>query len=74
MDQSGRFAASLWIVRQSPRRSSFSGAKAYMLYVEVLKKRYDNVGRTFCDAICIAWLTRSQARASMICGKRFLTW
>jgi len=22
-----------------------------MLYVEVLKKRYNNVGRTFCDAI-----------------------
>jgi len=33
------------------RRSGFSGAKAYLVYVEVLKKRYNNVGRNFCDAI-----------------------
>ena len=35
------------------RRSGFSGAKAYMLYVEVLKKHCNNVGRTFCDAIMV---------------------
>jgi len=51
MDQSDGFAASLWIVRQAARRSGFSGVKAYMLYVELLKKRCNNAGRTFCDAI-----------------------
>jgi len=38
-----------------------------MLYVEVLKKRYNDVGRTFCDAINIgnqtsrvySWMNRS---------------
>jgi hypothetical protein len=29
----------------------FSGAKAYIRYVEVLEKRRNAVGRTFCDAI-----------------------
>jgi len=29
----------------------FSGAKAYMWYAEVLEKRRNAVGRTFCDAI-----------------------
>ncbi|MCD6527289.1 MAG: hypothetical protein J7K75_09895, partial [Desulfuromonas sp.] len=33
------------------RRSGFSRVKAYMLYVEVLKKRCNAGGRTFCDAI-----------------------
>jgi len=45
--------ASALILGQAPRRSGFSGAKAYLLYVEVLKKRTNNVGRTFCDAIII---------------------
>jgi hypothetical protein len=29
----------------------FSGTKAYNLYVEILKKRSNAVGRTFCDAM-----------------------
>jgi hypothetical protein len=33
------------------RLGGFSGAKAYMWYVEILKKRRNAVGRTFCDAI-----------------------
>jgi hypothetical protein len=33
------------------RLGGFSGAKAYIVYVEVLKKRRNAVGRTFCDAI-----------------------
>jgi hypothetical protein len=33
------------------RLSGFSGVKAYMLYVEVLKNHCNAVGRTFCDAI-----------------------
>jgi putative protease len=33
------------------RLGGFSGAKAYIRYVEVLKKRRNAVGRTFCDAI-----------------------
>ena len=33
------------------RNGGFSGAKAYIRYVEVLKKRHNAVGRTFCDAI-----------------------
>jgi putative protease len=33
------------------RRGDFSGMKAYTWYVEILKKRRNTVGRTFCDAI-----------------------
>jgi hypothetical protein len=33
------------------RLGGFSGAKAYIQYVEILKKRRNAVGRTFCDAI-----------------------
>jgi putative protease len=33
------------------RLGGFSGAKAYIRYVEVLKKRRNAAGRTFCDAI-----------------------
>jgi hypothetical protein len=33
------------------RLGVFSGAKAYVVYVEVLKKCRNAVGRTFCDAI-----------------------
>jgi putative protease len=33
------------------RLGVFSGAKAYIRYVEILKKRRNSVGRTFCDAI-----------------------
>jgi hypothetical protein len=29
----------------------FSGAKAYIRYVEILKKRPNAVGRNFCDAM-----------------------
>jgi putative protease len=35
------------------RPGGFSGAKAYISYVEVLKKRRNAAGRTFCDAIPI---------------------
>jgi hypothetical protein len=35
------------------RLGGFPGAKAYIRYVEVLKKRRNAVGRTFCDAITI---------------------
>jgi len=34
-----------------PRRSGYSREKAYMLYVELLNKRCNTGGRTFCDAI-----------------------
>jgi putative protease len=33
------------------RLGGFSGAKAYIQYVEILKKRRNAVGRTFCNAI-----------------------
>jgi putative protease len=33
------------------RLGDFSGAKAYIRYVEVQKKRRNAVGRIFCDAI-----------------------
>jgi hypothetical protein len=33
------------------RFGGFSGAKAYIEYVEILKKSRNAVGRTFCDAI-----------------------
>jgi hypothetical protein len=33
------------------RPGVFSGAKAYISYVEVLKKRRNAAGRIFCDAI-----------------------
>ena len=33
------------------RPGDFSGAKAYVEYVEILKKHRNAVGRTFCDAI-----------------------
>jgi putative protease len=33
------------------RLGGFSGAKAYIQYVEVLKKRRNAAGRIFCDAI-----------------------
>jgi hypothetical protein len=36
---------------RTKRRNSFSGVKAYIGYVEVLKKRCNAVGLTFCDAI-----------------------
>jgi hypothetical protein len=36
------------------RLGVFSGAKAYIGYVEVLKKRHNAVGWTFCDAIITA--------------------
>jgi hypothetical protein len=38
------------------RLGGFSGAKAYIVYVEVLKKRRNAVGRTFCDAITLWFL------------------
>lgn len=33
------------------RLGDFSGVKRYMQYVKVLKKRYNAVGRFFCDTI-----------------------
>jgi len=36
---------------RTTRRSGFSRAKAYMVYVEISKKRYNTGVRTFCDAI-----------------------
>jgi hypothetical protein len=33
------------------RLGGFSGTKAYIQYVEILKKRRNAAGRTFCDAI-----------------------
>jgi hypothetical protein len=33
------------------RLGGFSGSKAYIRYVEILKKRRNAAGRTFCDAI-----------------------
>jgi hypothetical protein len=36
------------------RLGGFSGAKAYIKYVEILKKRRNAVGRTFCDAIAFS--------------------
>jgi hypothetical protein len=38
------------------RLGGFSGAKAYIRYVEVLKKHRNAVGRTFCDAIMLGKL------------------
>jgi hypothetical protein len=35
------------------RLGGFSGTKAYIQYVEILKKRRNAVGRTFCDAITL---------------------
>ena len=32
------------------RLSGFSGVKTYTVYVEILKKRCNAIGRTFCDA------------------------
>ena len=40
---------------RSTRRSGFSGVKAYIWYVEVLKKRCNAVDRTFCDAITFTY-------------------
>jgi hypothetical protein len=55
------------------RPGGFSGAKAYIRYVEVLKKRRNAVGRTFCDAITlcppgelIMQLTRSFLRLTCV--------
>jgi len=47
------------------RLGGFSGAKAYIWYVEVLKKRRNAVGRTFCDAIksLKSWMPDSVIRA-----------
>jgi putative protease len=36
------------------RLGGFSGAKAYIRYVEVLKKRRNAAGRTFCNAINVS--------------------
>jgi hypothetical protein len=35
------------------RLGGFSGTKAYIRYVEVLKKHRNAVGRTFCNAIIV---------------------
>jgi len=36
---------------RSTRLGGFSGVKAYMSYVKILKNRRNAVERTFCDAI-----------------------
>jgi len=36
---------------RSTRPGGFSGVKAYISYVKVLKNRHNAVGRTFCDAM-----------------------
>jgi len=47
------------------RRSGFSGVKAYIMYVEVLKNRCNTVGRTFCDAIlCTFRISTGMANAA----------
>jgi hypothetical protein len=46
------------------RHGGFSGAKAYIRYVEVLKKRRNAVGRTFCDAIKVTQNFRNRQAAS----------
>ena len=66
MGQTDEFAASSLIVRQAastmakqkfrpPRRSGFSGTKAYIKYVKILKNYRNTGGRTFCDAIKITF-------------------
>jgi hypothetical protein len=39
------------------RLGGFSGSKAYIQYVEILKKRRNAVGRTFCDATQVFLIT-----------------
>jgi hypothetical protein len=46
------------------RLGAFSGAKAYIGYVEVLKKRHNAVGWTFCDAINLRCLFLPDQRSS----------
>jgi len=43
---------------RSTRPGGFSGVKAYMSYVKVLKNRRNAVGRTFCAAINLPLLTK----------------
>ncbi len=53
------------------RPGGFSGAKAYIRHVEVLKKRRNAVGRNFCDAISIAVMIRLEGaldRHSQVLG------
>jgi hypothetical protein len=48
------FAKTLTMAKQKfrpTRLGGFSGAKAYIRYVEVLKKHRNAVGRTFCNAM-----------------------
>jgi len=48
------------------RLGGFSGAKAYIWYVEILKKRRNAVGRTFCDAIIIKLFDRHDSSSVSI--------
>jgi ribosomal protein L35 len=58
------------------RLGGFSGAKAYIRYVQVLKKRRNAVGRTFCDAIMLQlenfsiWLVQIAGRLAVLCLDR----
>jgi hypothetical protein len=48
------FAITRWMAKQKfrpTRLGGFSGAKAYIRYVEVLKKHRNAKGGLFCDAI-----------------------
>lgn len=54
------------------RPGGFSGAKAY-IWFEVLKRRRNAVGRTFCDAIKhwqLDWATRGE----ILAGQAELPW
>jgi len=44
------------------RLGGFSGVKAYIEYVKVLKNHCNAVGRTFCDAINVFVLAQSLAQ------------
>jgi hypothetical protein len=44
------------------RLGVFSGAKAYIWYVKVLKKRHNAVGWTFCDAIKVFNLIQNRVQ------------
>jgi hypothetical protein len=50
---------------RATRLGGFSGAKAYIRYVEILKKRR-NAGRTFCDAIIINLFDRHDSSSVSI--------
>jgi len=40
----------------STRLSGFSEAKAYIWHIDVLKKHYNAIGQTYCDAITVDFI------------------